>query len=83
MTHHSRLVINNDPTNTSHLSEFDKLRINELQAQIDDLKNKKTARKLLGAFELFENKHFNSFKAKFPHQSGAELRELIVSKWEN
>ena len=59
MTHHSRLVIHNDPTNNSHLSQEDKFKIHELQQQIDDLKNKKSSKKVLSACELFENKNFN------------------------
>ena len=83
MTHHSKLVIHNDPNNLSHLNSDAKTKINEIQLQIDDLKSKRQVKKVLSAFDIFENKHFNSFKGKYPHNSSEELRELIVSKWEN
>lgn len=67
MTHHSKLVIHNDPTNSSHLSPEDRQRIQELQVQIDELKATKPSKRALTAYEIFENKHFNSYKAKFPH----------------
>jgi len=83
MTAHSRLIINNDPQNISHLSREDKLKINDLQLQIEELKQQQSTRKVPTAFELFENKHFNSFKSKFEHLSNEDIKELLVSKWEN
>ena len=83
MTAHSRLIINNDPQNLSHLSLEDKMQISFYQAQIDELKNKKHPKKPLKAYEIFENKNFNSFKNKYAHQSASEINQLIVSKWQN
>ena len=67
ITHHSKLVINNDPHNNSHLTQEDKIRINDLQLAIEDLKAKKASRKVNSPFDLFMNKNFNSFRVKFPH----------------
>lgn len=73
MTAHSRLIINNDPQNLSHLSPEDKMQISFYQSQIDELKNKKHPKKPLPAYEIFANKNFNAFKAKYAHQTAAEL----------
>lgn len=83
MTAHSRLMIQGDPQNLSHLTREDKMRINELQLQIEELKNHQMVKKVPTAFELFENKHFNSLKTRFEHLSNEDIKELLVSKWEN
>lgn len=83
MTHHSRIVIGNDPTNTNHLSESDKAKIVEIQQKIDEFKFKKPTKKPLSAFEIFKNKQFNGFKSKYPHSSQDELDLLIQAKWHN
>lgn len=81
MDAHSKLIINNDPQNLSHLSNEDQMQIKFFQNQIDELKTKKQPKKPLSAYEIFENKNFNIMKAKWPHQNAHELNELINSKW--
>lgn len=82
ITAHSRLIVNDDPSNMSHLSIDQRQQIQTLQRELEDLQAKKP-KKPISAKDIFKNKNFNAFKAKFPHQSAQELQELIQSKWDN
>lgn len=82
MTQHNKIIINNDPNNLSHLSREDQIQIQIYERQIEELKLKKP-NATLTAYQLFENKNFNMFKNKYPHQEVYSLYDLIKSKWHN
>lgn len=83
MTSHSKLVINNDPTNMSHLNAENQALISDLYQQIEEIQKIKPIKKVVTGYELFENKSFNAFKLKFSHLSIEEIKSLLKSKWDN